>query len=162
MPKQPLDESFDDLGKDALPEPEPLPLPEFTEAQDEAPPTAYEPLGEPEPLPLPEFAESQDGGEPEALEPLDEPESMQLPNWPQGSGGERSGWSGRWRDNAARREEWFAARRGEGVERFDVRGGEVVPSTTEQPTAGGESSAEILKRIERQLSSIAEMLRQMT
>ncbi len=86
-----------------------------------------------------------------------EPDPLPLPDWPEGQpeaaadeGG--SSWGERWRDNAARR--------GEDTQRFDVRGGEVVPSTTEQPTAGGESQAEILKRIERQLSSIAEMLRQ--
>jgi hypothetical protein len=108
-------ESFDDLGKSALPEPDPLPLPDWPEGQPEA--------------------ASDEGG---------------------------SSWGERWRDNAARREEWFAARRGEDAQRFEVRGGEVVPPTTEQPTAGGESSAEILKRIERQLSSIADMMRQMT
>jgi hypothetical protein len=82
-----------------------------------------------------------------------EPDPLPLPDWPEGQpeaaadeGG--SSWGERWRDNAARREEWFASRRGEDTQRFEVR--------------GGESSAEILKRIERQLSSIADMMRQMT
>ncbi len=89
---------------------------------------------------------------------------LDLPGKPAGQepDDEQSGWSDRWRENAARREEWFAARRGEDTQRFEVRGGEVVPPTTEQPAAGGESQTEILKRIERQLSSIADMMRQMT
>lgn len=112
----------------------------------------------PDPMPLPEWPEGQSG----AASDSGEDDSQELPGQPEATSppAEGASWGDRWRSNAERRDEWFRSRRGGGVERFDVRGGEVVPSVTEQPTAGAESQAEILKRIEQQLSSIAEMLRQ--
>jgi hypothetical protein len=94
-----------------------------------------------------------------------EPDPLPLPDWPEGQpeaaadeGG--SSWGERWRDNAARREEWFAGRRGEDTQRFEVRGGEVERQPQATVTFEAQNDTELLQRIDRNLDRIVEMLRQ--